>query len=161
MRIFLGLGKILFRMAKYRTEPDRRKKFRTPGGHKRFKQLTGRISRFSANDRKTLRRFSRTLRGHGIKRGMKWIRKWGHRLSPSLLFRIFGEGAPGQTAGRWKKRKGVSNSFIKRVKHGRLRFAHYWTPRTGHRIRQLGKGARKGFLSHAMYKTLKAYGKGH
>jgi hypothetical protein len=122
-------------------------------------RLTGRFSSFPAGLRHILKRYSRHLRRtHGIQEPIKWIRRNYHKLPDTLLSKILNE--PGK--GRWKRQvKRNPSSFIKRVRHGNFRFAHYWTPRSGFRIRQLGRGAQRGFFSQARYKTLKAYGRGH
>ena len=131
----------------------------------RYTRLSGHFKSLPAAMRHRYREFARNLRQrHGITEGVKWIRKWQHKIPSTLFNKILGfektRDYP-NPAGKWKKRYGNTSSLIRRVKHGNYRFAHYWTPRSGHRIRQLGKGAQRGFFSHARYKTLKAYARGH
>jgi hypothetical protein len=118
----------------------------------RYKKIKGRLTRYSRALRTDFKDTARRLRRrHGIRKGGSWIRKHWHTLSRTLVNRIRGHGH----YGKWKKHGGNRSRLRKNVKHGKHRFLHTWTPRQGLRIRKVGKGAGRGFISRSHYKRLK------
>jgi len=121
----------------------------------RYKRIKGRLTNYLPSFKSSFKRTAKSLRKrHGIRKGSTWLRKHWHTLSKTLANRITGHRFKAGF-GKWKKHRGNRSRLRKTVKHGKHRFLHTWTPRQGLRIRKLGKGVGRGFISRSHYKRLK------
>jgi hypothetical protein len=112
-------------------------------------RITGRLSR---HHKRWIRHYRRR---HGVNRkaATRFLRR-AHTFPGSLINAIVGRrGVQGVGYGGWKAKVGSRKRILrKHVRHGKHRFLHTWSHRSGHRIRRLGK---KGWISKTLYSHLK------